>query len=96
MTRPTATEQTTDTSLKQVIDAVADLSLKIDSIGKQHKTMVQLALEDGEVQKSLSTMREAENILQLTESTQLLEWFYDETTECAVLRCFQLHHRQKD
>ena len=94
MTRPTATEQTTDTSLKQVIDAVADLSLKIDSIGKQHKTMVQLALEDGEVQKSLSTMREAENILQLTESTQLLEWFYDETTECAVLRClpcFQLH-----
>ena len=63
MTRPMATEQTTDTSLKQVIDAVADLSLKIDNIGKQHKTIVQLALEDGEVQKSLSTMREAENIL---------------------------------
>ncbi len=91
MTRAMATEQTTDTSLKQVIDAVADLSLKIDSIGKQHKTMVQLALEDGEVQRSISTMREAENILQLTESTQLLEWFYNETTECAVLRCFQLH-----
>lgn len=94
MTRPKATEQKTDTSLKQVIDAVADLSLKIDSIGKQHETMVQLALEDGEVQKSLFTMRKAENILQLTESSQLLEWFYDETTECAVLRClpcFQLH-----
>jgi hypothetical protein len=98
MTRPTATEQTIDisedTSMKQVIDAVADLSIKIDCIGKQHKTMVQLALEDGEIQKSLSTMRKAENILRLTESSQLLEWFYDETTECVVLRClpcFQLH-----
>lgn len=82
-------EETTDTSLKQVIDAVAELNLKVDSIAKQHRTLEQLALEDGKVRRSLSAMRKAENILQLTESSnELLEWFYDETTECAVLRCF--------
>ena len=82
-----------DTSFKQVMDAVAELSLKVDSIGKQHTTFLQLAFEDNDVQKSVSAMRKAENILELTESSQLLEWFYDEATECAVLQClpcFQL------
>ena len=88
------TDSETDASLKQVMDAVADLSLKVDSIGKQHTTFLQLAFEDNNVRKSVPAMRKAENILVLTESSQLLEWFYDETTECAVLRClpcFQLH-----
>ena len=76
-----------DISIKQVIDAVAELSLKVDIIGKQHTTFPQLAFEDNDVRRSVSAMRKAENILELTESTQLLEWFYDEATECAVLQC---------
>ena len=76
--------------MKQVIDAVAELNLKVDSIAKQYRTLEQLALEVGKVRKSLSAMKKAENILQVTESShELLEWFYDETT------CFKLHVEAK-
>ena len=85
--KPDTTVLEKDASLKQVIDAVAELSLKVENIGKQHTTFLQLAFEDKDVRRSVSAMRKAENILELTESTQLLEWFYDESTECAVLRC---------
>ena len=85
--KPSTTVLENDTSIKQVIDAVAELSLKVDSIGKQRTTFLQLAFEDNDVRRSVSAMRKAENILELTESTQLLEWFYDEATECAVLQC---------
>ena len=33
-------------------------------------------------------MQKANYIIELNNVTQLLEWFYDETTECAILRCF--------
>ena len=85
--KPDTTVLEKDASLKQVIDAVAELSLKVENIGKQHTTFLQLAFKDKDVRRSVSAMRKAENILELTESTQLLEWFYDESTECAVLRC---------
>lgn len=77
-----------DTSLKQVMDAVAELSLKVDSIAKQHTTFLQLAFEDNDVRKSVSAMRKAENILELTESPQLLEWFYYKATVLRCLPCF--------
>lgn len=83
-----------DASLKQVIDAVAELSLKVEGIGKQHNTLLHLAFEDREVRDSLQAMQNAKNIVELTESSEFLEWFYDEATECAVLRClpcFRLH-----
>lgn len=47
------TDSETDASLKQVMDAVADLSLKVDSIGKQHTTFLQLAFEESDVRKSV-------------------------------------------
>ena len=85
--KPDTTVLEKDASLKQVIDAVAELSLKVENVGKQHTTFLQLAFEDKDVRRSVSAMGKAENILKLTEFTQLLEWFYDESTECAVLRC---------
>lgn len=80
-TKPNTSVLEKDKSLKQVIDAVAELSLKVENIGKQHTSFLQLAFEDKDVGRSVSAMRKAENILELTESTQLLEWFYDEDTE---------------
>lgn len=85
--KPDTTVSEEDASLKQVIDAVAELSLKVENIGKQHTTFLHLAFEDKDVRRSVSAMRKAENIVELTESTKLLEWFHDESTECAVLRC---------
>lgn len=50
-------EKTTDPSLKQVLDAVAELNLKVDNIAQQHRTFELLAMEDGEARKSLSAMK---------------------------------------
>lgn len=75
------------TCLEKLVDAVSEMSLKVDNIEMKHTTLLQLAFEDNEARESVSAMRKAENIVELTESTQLLEWYYDEATECAVLRC---------
>ena len=76
-----------DTNLNQVMDAISTLTLKVDSISQQHKSFMQLALENGADRESLSAAQKAENIIQMMETSKLLEWFYDEATECGVLRC---------
>lgn len=52
------------------------------------------ACEDSEVGTSVQEIRKANNIIELNNTTQLFEWYYDEITECAILRClpcFELH-----
>ena len=83
-----------DATLDHVMEAISNLSLKVDNIGKQHVALTELAFEDGTTRKSITGMREAQNIFQLAEASKLIEWFYDESSETAVLRClpcFKLH-----
>ena len=54
--KPDTTVLEKDASLKQAIDAVAELSLKVENIGKQHTTFLQLAFEDKDVRRSVSVM----------------------------------------
>ena len=82
------------TSLENVMDAITSLSLKVDNIEMQHKSLTQLAFEDDNTQKSVVAMRQAENVLQLTKATQLIELFYAEKSQTAILRCspcYKLH-----
>jgi hypothetical protein len=70
------------------------LNLKVDPITDQHRTLEQLACEESKVRKSVQEIRKANNIIELNDATRLLKWFYDEITECAILRClpcFELH-----
>jgi hypothetical protein len=69
------------TSLENVMDAITSLSLKVDNIEMQHKSLTQLAFEDDNTQKSVVAMRQAENVLQLTKATQLIELFYAEKSQ---------------
>ena len=83
-----------DASMKHVLDAISALSIKIDTFSDQHRSLEQLACEDNEVRRSVQEIRKANNIIELNNATQLLEWYYDEITECAILRClpcFELH-----
>ena len=69
--------------------AIDKLSLKVGNIGEKRLSFVQFAKEES----AITELQTAENIIQLAESTKLLEWLYDETTEYAVVRClpcFQL------
>ena len=83
-----------EATLDHVMEAISNLTLKVDNIEKQHVALTQFAFEDGTTRKSITGMREAQNIFQLAEASQLIEWFYDESSETAVLRClpcFRLH-----
>ena len=51
-----------DLSLKNVMDAIAGLSLKVDHLGQQHSTMERLVFEDCNVRTAVMAMREARNI----------------------------------
>ena len=77
-----------EVSLNQVMQSVEKLSLQVEGMAKKHATLEQLAFEDSDVHKSVIAVRSTENIIELSSATKLLQWFYDEGTECAVLRCF--------
>ena len=70
-----------DASMKHVLDAISALSIKIDTFSDQHRSLEQLACEDNEVRRSVQEIRKANNIIELNNATQLLEWYYDEITE---------------
>lgn len=69
-------------SLKQCLDAIS----AFDNISSQTATLKHLDCENIE-------MKESDNIIQMNDATPLLEWLYDEDTECGVLRCapYELH-----
>ena len=79
-------------TLQTVMGAIANLTLKVDEIGRKHKRMTQLACEDSETSKAIIKIREAENIVELTEATKLIERFYDKNLETGVLRCLPCYH----
>ena len=76
-----------DTTLEDVMKAISSLSVKVESFGKQHATLEQLVSEDSDVLRSLTAMRQAINIHQLAEASKFLEFYYDEDSETALLRC---------
>lgn len=76
-----------EVSLSQVMQAVEKLSLKVEGIATKHATLEQLAFEDSDVHKCVIAMRSTNNIIELSSASKLLEWFYDEGSENAVLRC---------
>ena len=83
-----------EVTLTTVIEAISSLSLKVDNFGKHHATLEQLVFEDDDVRKGVLAMKEAKNILQLAEVSEFLQFFYDEESETAVLRClpcFKMH-----
>lgn len=84
----------TKVTLEKVMEAIGKLTVKVDGVAKKHSTVTQLACEDSDTSKAMLRIKSAENILQLAEATNLLEWFYDEDAETGILRClpcFQLH-----
>ena len=87
-----------DASLESVMEDISNLSIKVDNIGKQHASLAQLAFEDDETRANIVGIRAAENIMQLVEVAKLLQWFYDESSETAVLQClpcFKMHLASK-
>ncbi len=57
-----------------------------------------MAFKDDKTRANVVGIRATENIIQLVEVAKLLKWFYDESSEKAVLRylpCFEMHLASK-
>ncbi len=70
--------ESSEVSLDKIMEAISNLSLKVDNLGTQHSSLTQLAFEDDETRVDAIKIRAAENIVQLVEASKLLEWSYDE------------------
>ena len=81
-------------TLENVMEAIDSLTLKVDDVAKKHHSLMHFVSDDSETSKGILRLKAAENILELTGSSSLLEWYYDEGEEIGILRClpcFRLH-----
>ena len=76
------------------MEAIESLTLKVDDVAKKHHSLTQFVSDDSETSKGILRLKSAENVLEVAESSPLLEWFYDEDEEIGILHClpcFRLH-----
>ena len=78
--------------------AIEDLNLTVKDFGRHHRNIVQLAFEDKDTRKDLSSLKKADNIHKFAETSDLFDFFYDEKAGTSVVRCipcFELHCQSK-
>ena len=79
------------------MESVSNLSIEIKKVTSCHNKMKNV-LNDRNQAKTLERVKKVENINEIMEATDPIEWFYDESSECEVLRwklCFKLHEISK-
>ena len=84
-------------TLNDVMESINNLSNEIKKLTSRHNKMENV-LNDRNQAKTLERMKKQENINEIMEATDLIEWLYYESPECGVLRCkpcFKLHEISK-
>ena len=84
-------------TLSDVMESINNLSIEIKKMTSRHNKMENV-LNDRNQAKTLERVKKVENINEIMEATNLIEWFYDKSPECRVLRCkptFKLHEISK-
>ena len=79
------------------MESVSNLSIEIKKVTSCHNKMKNV-LNNRNQAKTLERVKKVENINEIMEATDPTEWFYDESSECGVLRCklcFKLHEISK-
>ena len=79
------------------MESIKNLSIEIKKMTSGHNKMENV-LNDRNQAKTLERVKKVENINEIMETADLIEWFYDESYECGVLRCkpcFELHEISK-
>ena len=93
-----ATKKNSTVDMDAIMTEINKLSLKVDDIGAKHRSLQQLVFEDPETGRQVAAMKKANNINELVEASKPIQWFYDEKSGCAVLRClpcYELHLKAK-
>ena len=80
-------EEEEEPSLKLIMDTLKGLQLDMTKQNKHFAEVCKVAFCDTDTNRVLNGMRQSENILEMTDACNHLEWYYNETTEEAVLRC---------
>ena len=74
------------------MEFINNLSMEIKKMTSCHNKMENV-LNDRNQAKTLERVKKVENINEIMEATDLIEWFYDESSKCGALRsklCFEL------
>ena len=93
--KPAKSEQ--EPTLDDVMESINSFSIEIKKMTSRHNKMENV-LNDRNQAKTLQRVKKVENINEIMEATDLIEWFYDESSKCGVLRCkpcFKLHEISK-
>ena len=79
------------------MESINNLSIEIKKMTSGHNKMENV-LDDCNQAKTLERVKKVENVNEIMETTDLIECFYDEFSECGLLRCkpcFKLHEISK-
>ena len=74
-------------TLTKVLEAISNLTLKVDSIKEDQQSLNTIAFDDDLTRNSVKVMKEAKNVWELAGATELIEFFYDEEQQESILRC---------
>ena len=84
-------------TLNDVMESINNLSIEIKKMTSCHNKMENVLNGRNQV-KTLERVKKVENINETVEAIDMIEWFYDESFECGVLRYklrFKLHEISK-
>ena len=84
-------------TLNDVMESINNLSIEIKKMTSYHNKMENV-LNNRNQPKTLERVKKVENINEIMGATDLIEWLYDESSACGVLRCilcFKLHEISK-
>ena len=84
-------EDDKDKTINEVLEAIAKLSVKVDKINPSIKQQDLMSTINESKGDSLVNLKSAKNIFELTQKTDLQEFFYDESSEEGILRCVPCH-----
>ena len=87
--------QVSNSTIDDVMSAISNLNVKVDDIVTGYSSIAKTAFEDtatGDTDDSsgrttLNNVKKTKNIFELNEVCELMEFFYDESSEEGVLRC---------
>ena len=73
----TSEDARVDATVNDIMGAIKSLNVKVGELGKHHLSITQFAFEDKSLRNDVSKMRKAENIHEMADSSELLEFFYE-------------------
>ena len=70
-----------DLTLNDVMEAIRNLSVDVNEIKIRHNKISNRVFDDIDQSRTLERIRKAENINELADASEIIEWYYEELSE---------------